>query len=221
FDAIRWALGEGSLSCLRTPRTQDITFAGTDRRRPLAMAEVTLTLDNEDGTLALPPAPDDADAPPTPLAFAEGTCTRRAMRSAESQYFINGLPCRLRDTQTMFLGTGLGGHSYALITQGEVEQMLDATPEERRMGAAETTLLRVGDILGELDGQTAQLAAQAEAAERYQGQTRELRTLELSLQVEEIRRGIRAQRRVREQLQDIATRRLEIDSAVRAIVEQR
>jgi chromosome segregation protein len=243
FDAIRWALGEGSLRTLRGIRTEDIIFAGTERRRPLAMAEVTVTLDNEDGTLVLPPAPGDEDAPPTPLAFAEVTVTRRAMRSAESQYFINGLPCRLRDIQTMFLGTGLGGHSYSLITQGEVEQMLDATPEERRMileeaaglakykrrrrdaerrmAAAETTLLRVTDILGELDAQTAQLAAQAEAAERYQAQTRELRALELSLQVEEIRRGIRAQRRVREQLEDIAARRQEIDAVARTLMDQR
>ena len=243
FDAVRWALGEGSLRSLRGVRMEDIIFAGTERRRPLGMAEVTLTLDNEDGTLALPPGPDDGAAPPTPLAFAEVTVTRRAMRSAESQYFINGLPCRLRDIQTMFLGTGLGGHSYALITQGEVEQMLDATPDERRMileeaaglakykrrrhdaerrmAAAETTLLRVTDLLGELDAQTAQLAAQAEAAERYQAQTRELRMLELSLQVEEIRRGIRAQRRIREQLEAIAARRVELDAAMRALVERR
>jgi chromosome segregation protein len=243
FDAIRWALGEGSLRSLRGVRTEDIIFAGTERRRALAMAEVTVTLDNEDGALVLPRGPDDGDAPPTPLAFAEVTVTRRAMRSAESQYFINGLPCRLRDIQTMFLGTGLGGHSYALITQGEVEQMLDATPEERRMileeaaglakykrrrhdaerrmAAAETNLLRVTDILGELDAQTVQLAAQAEAAERYQAQTRELRMLELSLQVEEIRRGVRAQRRVREQLDAVAVRRQEVDGAVRAIQEQR
>ena len=86
FDAIRWALGEGSLRSLRSVRTEDIIFAGTDRRRALAMAEVTVT--------------------------------RRAMRNAESQYFINGLPCRLRDIQLMFLGTGVGGHSYALISQG-------------------------------------------------------------------------------------------------------
>jgi chromosome segregation protein len=84
FDAIRWALGEGNLRSLRGVRTEDIIFAGTDRRRPLGMAEVTLTLDNEDGSLTLPPPLHDAGAPPTPLAFAEVTVTRRAMRSAES-----------------------------------------------------------------------------------------------------------------------------------------
>ncbi len=85
FDAIRWALGEGNLRALRGVRTEDIIFAGTERRRPLGMAEVTLTLDNEDGSLTLPPPPDDAGAPPTPLAFAEVTVTRRAMRSSENQ----------------------------------------------------------------------------------------------------------------------------------------
>jgi chromosome segregation protein len=243
FDAIRWALGEGSLRSLRGVRTEDIIFAGTERRRPLGMAEVTLTLDNEDATLVLPAGPEGEQTRPTPLAFAEVTVTRRAMRNAENQPFINGLPCRLRDIQTMFLGTGLGGHSYSLITQGEVEQMLDATPEERRMileeaagiakykrrrhdaerrmAAAEATLLRVGDILGELEAQTAQLAAQAEAAERYQAQTRELRTLELSLQVEEVRRCMRAQRRIRDHLEELAARRQETENAVRALAEQR
>ena len=243
FDAIRWALGEGSLRSLRSVRTEDIIFAGTDRRRALAMAEVTVTLDNEDGSLTLPPGPDDGDAPPTPLAFTEVTVARRALRNADTQYFINGLPCRLRDIQMMFLGTGVGAHSYALISQGDVEQMLDATPDERRMileeaaglakykrrrhdaerrmAAAETTLLRVTDILGELDAQASQLAVQAEAAEGYQAHTRELRTLELSLQVEEVRRGIRAQRRVRDQLEEIAVRRREIGDAVRAVIDER
>jgi len=243
FDAIRWALGEGSLRALRGVRTEDIIFAGTDRRRALAMAEVTVTLDNEDGSLALPPDPDNGAAPPTPLAFAEVSVTRRGMRNAESQYFINGLPCRLRDIQTMFLGTGLGGHSYALITQGEVEQMLDATPDERRMileeaaglakykrrrhdaerrmAAAGTTLVRVTDILGELDAHAAQLGAQARAAEQYQTHTRELRTVELSIQVEEIRRGSRAQRRVRDHLEGIAARRKEAAGTAEAVVEER
>lgn len=243
FDAVRWALGEGNLRTLRSARTEEIIFAGTDRRRPLGMAEVTLTLDNEDGTLTIPPRPDDGGVPPVPLAFAEVTVTRRAMRSAESQYFINGLPCRLRDIQTMFLGTGLGGHSYSLITQGEVEHLLDATPEERRMileeaaglakykrrrhdaerrmMAAEANLVRVTDILGELDAQAASLAAQADTAEQYQAHTRELRVLELSVQVEEIRRAARAQRRVREQLAEIAAKRQDVEAALRALAERR
>jgi len=242
FDAIRWALGEGSLRSLRGVRNEDVIFAGSEHRRQLGMAEVTLTLDNADGTLTLPAASDD-DAPPTPLAFAEVTVTRRALRGADSQYLINSLPCRLRDIQTMFLGTGLGGHSYALITQGEVDHTLDATPEERRMileeaagvakykrrrrdaerrmAAADQLLLRVTDILGEQEGHVAQLAAQADAAQQYQAYTQELREKELALQVEEVRRLARAHRRVREQLEQVAARRREVDGVLRALESER
>ncbi len=237
FDAIRWALGEGSLRSLRGVRNEDVIFAGSDRRRQLGMAEVTLTLDNTDGVLTLPSDADDA--PRTPLAFAEVTVTRRALRAADSQYLVNGLPCRLRDIQSMFLGTGLGGHSYALITQGEVDRTLDATPEERRMileeaagvakykrrrrdaerrmAAADHLLVRVADILGEQDAHVAQLAAQAESAERYQAYTHELRATELALQVEDVRRLARAQHRVRDQLEQLATRRREVAVALRAL----
>ncbi len=245
FDAIRWALGEGSLRHLRGIRTEDVIFAGSERRRPLALAEVILTLDNTDGSLMLPSATGNGDHGeiPTPLAFAEVTVTRRGMRAADSQYMINGLSCRLRDIQTMFLGTGLGGHSYALITQGEVEHMLDAAPEERRMileeaaglarykrrrrdaerrmAAAEQLLLRVADIVGELETRCAHLAFQADAAQRYQAHTQELRTLELSLQVQEVQRLARAQRRLQEQMGQIAAHRREIDETLRAFAEER
>ncbi len=242
FDSIRWALGEGSLRSLRGVRNEDVIFAGAERRRQLGMAEVTLTLDNTDGTLLLP-TNGDQDAPPTPLAFAEVTVTRRALRAADSQYQINGLACRLRDIQTMFLGTGLGGHSYALITQGEVDHTLEATPEERRMileeaagvakykrrrrdaerrmAAADQLLLRVADILGEQEAHVAELAAQAEAARQYQAYTRELRSHELAVQVEEVRRLARAQRRVRDQLDQVAARRREVDEALRTLEGER
>ncbi|HXX39926.1 MAG TPA: chromosome segregation protein SMC [bacterium] len=242
FDAVRWALGEGSLRSLRGTRNEDVIFAGTDRRRQLGMAEVTLTLDNSDGTLTLP-SDGGGDAPPTPLAFTEVTVTRRALRGSDSQYLINSLPCRLRDIQTTFLGTGLGGHSYALITQGEVEHTLDATPEERRMileeaagvakykrrrrdaerrmAAADQLLLRVTDILGEQEAHVTQLAAQAESARRYQAYTQELRAKELALQVEEVRRLARAQRRVRDQLEHIAARRREVEGALRTLESER
>jgi chromosome segregation protein len=108
FDAIRWALGEGSLRSLRGVRTEDIIFAGTERRRPLTMAEVIGTLDNEDGSLVLPPRPD-GDAPPIPLAFAEVTVTRRAMRSAESQFFINGLRAACATSRRCFSAPGWAG----------------------------------------------------------------------------------------------------------------
>lgn len=245
FDAIRWALGEGSLRALRGVRNEDVIFAGSDRRRPLAMADVTLVLDNTDGTLMMPLGDDgaDGDAPPTPLAFAEVTVTRRAMRAADSRYFINTLPCRLRDIQTMFLGTGLGGHTYALVTQGEVDRMLEATPEERRMileeaaglakfkrrrhdaerrmAAADQLLLRVADILAEQEARVATLAAQADAARQYKAYTQELRGLELAVQVEDVRRLARAQKRVQDQLEQIAAKRRDADQALAALAAER
>lgn len=242
LDAIRWALGEGNLRALRGVRTEDVIFAGSDARRSLAMAEVTLTLDNTGGSLA-PPAGAGGGDPPAALAFAEVTVTRRAVRDGDSQYMVNGLPCRLRDIQTMFLGTGLGGHSYALITQGEVEHTLEATPEERRMileeaagvakykrrrheaerrlEAAGQLLLRVTDILAEQETHVAQLAAQAETAQQYQAYTQELRSRELALQVDEVRRLTRTQRKIRDQLEQIAGRRREVGDTLRARAEER
>ena len=245
FDSIRWALGEGSLRALRGVRNEDVIFAGSERRRSLAMADVTLVLDNGDGTLMMPldGDGDGADAAPTPLAFAEVTVTRRALRAADSRYFINTLPCRLRDIQTMFLGTGLGGHTYALVTQGEVDRMLDATPEERRMileeaaglakfkrrrhdaerrmAAADQLLLRVADILAEQDARVEALAAQADAARQYQAYTQELRGLELAVQVEEVRRLARAQKRVQDQLEQIAVKRRDVERSLAALTEER
>jgi chromosome segregation protein len=243
FDSIRWALGEGSLRALRGVRNEDVIFAGSEHRRPLAMADVTLVLDNADGTLMMPLGDDADDAAPTPLAFAEVTVTRRAVRAGDSRYFINTLPCRLRDIQTMFLGTGLGGHTYALVTQGEVDRMLDATPEERRMileeaaglakfkrrrhdaerrmAAADQLLLRAADILAEQEARVATLAAQADAARQYQAHTIELRGLELAVQVEEVRRLARTQRRVQDQLDQIAAKRRDVDAALAALADER
>ena len=242
FDSIRWALGEGSLRALRGVRNEDVIFAGSERRRPLGMADVTLVLDNTDGTLMMP-LDGDSDAAPTPLAFAEVTVTRRAMRAADSRYFINTLPCRLRDIQTMFLGTGLGGHTYALVTQGEVDRMLDATPEERRMileeaaglakfkrrrhdaerrmAAADQLLLRVADILAEQDARVATLATQADAARQYQAYTQELRGLELAVQVEEVRRLARAQKRVQDQLEQVAAKRRDVEQSLAVLAAER
>jgi chromosome segregation protein len=243
FDAIRWALGEGSLRALRGVRNEDVIFAGSERRRPLAMADVTLVLDNTDATLMMPADGDGDEAPPTPLAFAEVTVTRRAMRAADSRYFINTLPCRLRDIQTMFLGTGLGGHSYALVTQGEVDRALDATPEERRMileeaaglakykrrrhdaerrmAAADQLLVRVADILVEQDARVETLAAQAGAARQYQAYTTELRSLELAVQVEEVRRLARAQKRIQDSIAQMAAKRRDAEQALSALAAER
>ncbi|MDR7465570.1 MAG: AAA family ATPase, partial [Armatimonadota bacterium] len=118
-EAIRWVLGEQNARALRGTRTEDFIFAGSARRRAHGLAQAALVLDNATGRF--------------PLEFSEIAITRRATRGGEGEYLLNGVPCRLRDIQMLFLGTGLGGRSYALIGQGEVEEVLNASPQERRL----------------------------------------------------------------------------------------
>jgi len=118
-DAVLWVLGENNVRSLRGSLAQDVIFAGNDRRRPVGMAEVTVTFDNTARIL--------------PLEFSEITVTRRLYRSGESEFFINRVACRLRDIYELFLDTGIGRDAYALIGQGEVDQVLSARAEERRV----------------------------------------------------------------------------------------
>src|SRR3989338_6841026 len=139
-DSIRWVLGEHNPRDVRaprpedvifngthhpSPRLEDVIFTGTDQRPPLSMAEVHLTIANEQGLL--------------PIAFTEVTITRRVFRSGESECFINQSPCRLKDIQELFLGTGLCGGTYAIIEQGHIDLILSSKPEERRIGFEEAS----------------------------------------------------------------------------------
>ncbi|HET8678525.1 MAG TPA: AAA family ATPase, partial [bacterium] len=208
FDGIRWALGEMNPRLLRGGRMDDVIFAGSTGRRPHSLAQVSLTLDNGAGLL--------------PLEFSEVTVSRRVTRGGEGEYALNGVDCRLRDIQMLFLGTGLGGRSYALIGQGEVDAVLRATPlerrqwleeaaglarykrqrveAERRLAHAQTHLERLTDLLSELEAQQQSLAAQAEAATRHHTYTQELRDLEVALFADEARRLLGAVRRLGDQL---------------------
>ena len=118
MESVRWCLGEMSWKSLRADTMTDVIFAGTTKRPPLSMAEVTLTFDNANSLL--------------PVDYSEVTITRRLFRSGESQYFLNKTQCRLRDIREMFLDTGLGGDGYAIIDQGGVDSMIRSKPEERR-----------------------------------------------------------------------------------------
>lgn len=118
-DAIRWALGEQSIRSLRGTKLEDVIFSGSAQRRPLSIAEVSLTFDNYDSLL--------------PLDFGEVTITRRVYRSGESEYSINKTPCRLKDLQELLAGTGLGRETMALIGQNNIEEILNCKPEERRL----------------------------------------------------------------------------------------
>ena len=123
-DSIRWVLGEQSAKTLRGAKMEDIIFAGSSVRKPLSMAEVSLTVDNSSGILNIP--------------YQEVTVTRRVYRSGESEYLINKNVCRLKDVQNLFNDTGLGKESFALIGQGKVEEVLNSKAEERRALIEET-----------------------------------------------------------------------------------
>jgi len=191
-DAIRWVMGEQSLKQLRGKSKEDIIFSGTNGKAALNMAEVSLTLNNDNG-----------NAPEELKDFTEINLTRRLYRSGESGYFLNRQPCRLKDIHNVFLGSGLGAKSYAVIQQGNIGAITEATAEERRYfieEAAGTTryknrktealrkvqithqnLLRVNDILAEIKRQMASLKRQARKAEIYNNYQIRIKALDVQL----------------------------------------
>lgn len=193
-DAVRWVLGEQSAKSLRGAKMEDVIFGGSDGRRRLGYAEVSLTVDNTDGYL--------------PLDFSEVTITRRVYRSGESQYFINQVQCRLKDVQELFMDTGLGKDTYALIGQGQIDQVLNARPEERRQIIEEAAgivkyrtrrtqaqrkledtqqhLFRVNDVIAEIERQLFPLEKEAEKARQYLRLTEELKNVELAVYAAEL-----------------------------------
>jgi len=158
-DAVRWVLGEQSAKTLRGNKMEDVIFAGTQHRKPVGFASVTITIDNTDRML--------------PIDFSEVTVTRRMYRSGESEYFLNKAPCRLKDIQELFMNTGVGREGYSIIGQGRIDEILSTKSEERRLVFEEAAgitkykarrkeaerklentrqnLLRIGDILAELE----------------------------------------------------------------------
>ena len=188
-DGIMWAMGERSHKALRGHASTDVIFSGSGSRKPLGMAEVTLFFDNEDNQL--------------PLEFKEVQVTRRLFRDGDSEYAINKTNCRLRDVHDLFLDTGIGPESFSIISQGEIDAILSAKPEDRRgliEGAAgvqkyharrdetrrklmrvEADLTRISDITAELETQIEPLAMQAEIAREYDNYVARLRTLQLAV----------------------------------------
>lgn len=190
-DAIRWALGEQSLSLLRGKTIDDIIFCGSDSKKPLSMAEVTVTFMN------------DGNLPPPYADYSEIEIKRRVYRSGESEYFINRIPCRLKDIAELFLDTGAGIRAYSIIEQGKIGSLLNAKPDElrgfldevagiakyrfrkrvalKKMEATLSNLQRVTDILGEIKRQLNSLERQAKKAERFKKLREELRELDLKV----------------------------------------
>jgi chromosome segregation protein len=192
-DAVRWALGEQSAKLLRGDRMDDFIFAGNARRKPLGLAEVSLTLTRNGGEL--------------PTEYEEVNACRRLYRSGESEYLLNKIPCRLRDIQDLFLDTGLAGEPYALIEQGSIGSVVNARPADRRvlieeaagimkyktkkraalnkLEATEQNLLRIRDIVAEVERQRNSLKRQANKAERYRELDRRATELKLYLKFRE------------------------------------
>lgn len=190
-DAIRWVMGEQSVKSLRGSRMEDVIFAGTEKRKALGFAEVTLTLDNTDGYFS--------------LDFPEITVTRRVYRSGDGEYYINKTLCRLKDIHELFMDTGLGRDGYSIIGQGKIDSILSTKSEDRRQIFEEAAgiskykyrkleaerklvqtvdnLTRVKDILSELEGQLGPLERQSEKAKRYLILRDELRGIDIAVSI--------------------------------------
>ncbi|MEK6571955.1 MAG: chromosome segregation protein SMC [Bacteroidota bacterium] len=188
-DAIRWVLGEQKSSTLRSDKMEDVIFNGTRYRKPLGMAEVSLTIENTKGIL--------------PTEFAEVTVTRRVYRSGESEYLFNGTPCRLKDIVDLFMDTGMGADAYSVIELKMVETILSDKAEERRrlfeeaagvtkykyrrkaayrkLETVQQDLIRVNDIVKEVQKTVVTLEKQARKAEQYNEFSQRLRALEIDL----------------------------------------
>ncbi len=188
-DAIRWVLGEQSVKTLRGSRMEDVIFTGTQSRRAMSFAEVTMVIDNSDNQL--------------PLEYTEVQITRRLYRSGESEYLLNKTVCRLRDITRLFMDTGLGRDGYSIVGQGRVDEILSHRSEDRRrifeeasgivkyktrkeeaerkLEGTEQNLLRINDLILELESRLEPLSAQAESAQRFLQLSDELKRGETAL----------------------------------------
>jgi chromosome segregation protein len=213
-DAIRWVLGEQRPTALRCAKMPDVVFNGTDTRKPLGMAEVSITFTDCEGILE--------------TEFNEVTITRRVFRSGEGQYFINKNLCRLRDIHRLFMGTGIGTTSYSVMAQGQIDAILSSKPEDRRavfeeaagitkfkadrkealrkIEQTDANLLRLADVIREVKRQIGTLQRQAGKAQRYKELRDELRGLDIFL--------------TRRRLAALDVRVRELDTSIHALGEQ-
>ncbi len=206
-DAVRWVLGEQRVKQLRGASMQEVIFAGPEIRRPMSCAYVAITLDNSDHQLA--------------IDYEEVTVARRIYRSGESEYLLNGTPCRLKDVNELFYDTGIGKEGYSIIGQGQIDRILSGRPEERRelfdeaagivkfkrrkaaaqkrLEEEKQNLLRVNDILSELEKQTGPLERQSEKARVYLKYRESLKELDVNVFLLENERMSRELAQVEEQ----------------------
>ena len=192
-DAVRWVLGEQRVKQLRGASMQDVIFSGTELRKPQGFAYVAITLDNADRSLQI-----DCD---------EVTVARKIYRSGESEYLMNGSVCRLKDVNELFYDTGIGKEGYSIIGQGQIDKILSGKPEERRdlfdeaagivkfkkrkdaaakkLESEQANLVRVNDILSELERQVGPLEKQSEKAHEYLKKKEELKRLDVNYFLQE------------------------------------
>ena len=188
-DSIRWVLGEQSMKSLRGTKSEDIIFAGTQNRKSLGFAEASLVFDNSDEKL--------------PIEYSEVTVTRKIYRSGESGYYINKTPCRLKDILELFMDTGIGKDGYSIIGQGKIDDILSNKSEDRRhifeeaagivkyrarkeesekkLEHTKLNLLRVDDIVTEIEGSIGPLKEQSEKAKKYLDYRENLKNIEVGL----------------------------------------
>ena len=188
-DAIRWVLGEQSMKSLRGSKSEDIIFAGTQARKSLGFAEVSMVIDNTDGKL--------------PIEYSEVTVTRKLYRSGETGYYINKTPCRLKDILELFMDTGIGKDGYSIIGQGKIDEILSNKSEDRRhifeeaagivkyrtrkaesekkLEQTKLNLLRINDILSEIESNIEPLKIQADKAKQFLDLREELKSIEVGL----------------------------------------
>ncbi len=226
-DAIRWVLGEESARALRGGQMSDVIFAGSDGKKAMGYAQVSLVLDNSDGQLG--------------VGFNEVMVTRRVDRSGEGEYFINQVPCRLKDVHDLFLDTGVGKENYSIIGQGKIDEILSSKPEDRRaifeeaagiarykarkkeaqrrLEETEQNLLRITDVIGELETQIDSLAEAAARAERYSELNGELTRLDIGLLAHGLAKVAEKVQRQQEEHQRLVERQREIEARMQAADE--
>ncbi|SHI69410.1 condensin subunit Smc [Clostridium amylolyticum] len=193
-DAVRWVLGEQSAKSLRGGKMEDIIFAGTQYRKPVGLAQVSLTLDNTNGEL--------------PIDYSDVTITRRIFRSGESEYLINNTNCRLKDINELFMDTGIGKEGYSIIGQGKIDAILSGKPDDRRslleeaagivkyktrkeeaekkLENTEQNLIRIGDIISTYQERLGPLKIESEKAKEFVELSNELNSLEISFIIDNI-----------------------------------
>lgn len=221
-EAIRWVLGESSAKSLRGGKMPDIIFAGSESRKPLNIAEVTIVLDNSDNYL--------------PIDYTEVSVTRRLRRTGESDFFLNKQACRLRDIQELFMDSGLGKESFSIISQGKVEAIFSSKPEDRRgifeeaagvlkyktrkkqaeakLNETQDNLYRVQDIVHELEDQLVPLREQKTTAETYVRVKEELTQVDVSYTVQEVLTAQQSTADVQHRLTEVAEQLAHLHEAI-------